>query len=282
MKTPTRGTDQEAGPLAGVFDDDDSCLNTDSYRSVSQYGTSLRNHSKEAVLEASKALWVHRARQRSVYAKEVIVSQKRAARSQRVRPAKNRRKRSISSEQPGEVKVKRVADESVRCEHEEMQCEDMDVDTWEPPVSPYGLLEEEEIIFRDPWKLFLACILLNRTTAVQVRRVVYELLNSYPTPEALLQASEDDLERLIKPLGMYRKRAVCIRRFSRDYLSTPTHIWRKDPTVLFGVGRYASDAFRIFCLGEWKSVTPEDKDLKRYVEFLSRTEGVGVGFRRDS
>ena len=285
MKAPMGRGVEPRGTVSqqGVFEDDDSRLNADAHRSVSQYGTSLRNHSKESVLEASKALWVHRARQRSVYAKEMIVSQKRAARSRPrpVRPVFEKRKRSVSLDEREDARVKRLAEEAPICHNEDMQCEDMDVDTWEPPVSPYGLLEEEEVIFRDPWKLFLACILLNRTTAVQVRRVVYELLNTYPTPEAILQASENDLERLIQPLGMYRKRAVCILRVSRDYLSTREHIWRKDPTVLFGVGMYASDAFKIFCLGDWQSVTPEDKDLRRYVEFLSRTEGVGVGFRRD-
>lgn len=253
--------------------------------SVSQYGTSLRNHCKESVLEAGKALWVQSARQRSLSAKEGLLSQKRAARS---RPATNvKRKRDGSLDNDGgdtvQGNVKRLA-ESHWQEEEDSHgaCADMDIDSWEPPVSPYGLLEEEEVIFKDPWKLFLSCILLNRTTAVQVRSVVWDLLKAYPTPETLVEAPEDDLERLLRPLGMYRKRAAGIRRFSRDYMSTPKEIWRDDPTVLFGVGQYASDAFKIFCLGEWQSVTPEDKDLKKYVEFLSRTEGVGVGFRRDT
>ena len=39
--------------------------------------------------------------------------------------------------------------------------------TWEPPVSPLGLLEEQ--LYHSPWKLLLACMLLNRTNANQVR-----------------------------------------------------------------------------------------------------------------
>lgn len=252
--------------------------------SVSQYGTSLRNHCKESVLEAGKALWVRSARQRSLSAKEGLLSQKRAARSRPATNVKRKREGSLDNDggDDGQGNVKRLAESHGEEEDSHGACADMDIDTWEPPVSPYGLLEEEEVIFKDPWKLFLSCILLNRTTAVQVRSVVWDLLKAYPTPEALVEASEDDLERLLRPLGMYRKRAVGIRRFSRDYMATPTDIWRKDPTVLFGVGPYGSDAFKIFCLGEWQSVTPEDKDLKKYVEFLSRTEGVGVGFRRDT
>lgn len=37
---------------------------------------------------------------------------------------------------------------------------------WEPPQSPYGLLEEQ--LFQDPWRLLVACLLLNKTSAVQV------------------------------------------------------------------------------------------------------------------
>ena len=40
--------------------------------------------------------------------------------------------------------------------------------TWEPPVSPFGLIEEQ--VFHNPWKVFLACLLLNRTSATQVRK----------------------------------------------------------------------------------------------------------------
>eukprot|EP00882_Tetradesmus_deserticola_P025260 GHRQ01027729.1.p1 GENE.GHRQ01027729.1~~GHRQ01027729.1.p1 ORF type:complete len:138 (+),score=27.42 GHRQ01027729.1:146-559(+) len=38
---------------------------------------------------------------------------------------------------------------------------------WSPPVSPFGLLEEE--LWRDPWRLLLGCMLLNKTTSKQVR-----------------------------------------------------------------------------------------------------------------
>lgn len=37
---------------------------------------------------------------------------------------------------------------------------------WHPPVSPYGLLEE--VLYEDPWKLLVACMLLNVTSGMQV------------------------------------------------------------------------------------------------------------------
>jgi methyl-CpG-binding domain protein 4 len=41
---------------------------------------------------------------------------------------------------------------------------------WEPPASPFGLIEEQ--LFTNPWKLLVACLLLNKTTAQAVRKVI--------------------------------------------------------------------------------------------------------------
>ena len=43
---------------------------------------------------------------------------------------------------------------------------DARVAVWEPPVSPFGLIEEE--LYGDPWRLLIACILLNKTSITQV------------------------------------------------------------------------------------------------------------------
>ena len=37
---------------------------------------------------------------------------------------------------------------------------------WHPPASPYGLIEE--YLYEDPWKLLVACMLLNVTAGKQV------------------------------------------------------------------------------------------------------------------
>ena len=48
------------------------------------------------------------------------------------------------------------------------------VSLWEPPQSPYGLIEEQ--LFGNPWKLLVACILLNKTSVIQVALAVYVIL----------------------------------------------------------------------------------------------------------
>jgi methyl-CpG-binding domain protein 4 len=147
--------------------------------------------------------------------------------------------------------------------------------TWQPPVSPYGLLEEE--LYDNPWKLLVACLLLNKTSGTQVRNVIWDLFKLIPTPEAA--AAIDDtsqIEKIIHPLGLFRKRAVAVKKMSVDYLHKQ---WR-DPKELFNLGQYASDAYFIFCRGMWRDVYPEDKDLKRYRDWLESTGGLGSGLTR--
>ena len=147
---------------------------------------------------------------------------------------------------------------------------------WDPPVSPYGLLEEE--LYQDPWKLLTACMLLNKTSGKQVRSVIWNLFKLFPCPEAAVQADVAELETMLHPLGLYKKRAVAFRRFSLEYMKSD---WR-DPSELYGIGKYASDAYYIFCRGKWRpgEVEPDDKDLINYVTWLRSTDGFGTGLRR--
>lgn len=55
-----------------------------------------------------------------------------------------------------------------------------------------------------------------------------------------------------------------------------------DPKELHGVGQYAADAYNIFCRGDWRSVSPTDKDLLKYHKWLIETDGEGVGLLRET
>jgi len=148
------------------------------------------------------------------------------------------------------------------------------VSLWHPPPSPFGLLEEE--LYSNPWKLLVSCMLLNKTTASQVRTVIWKLFSTYPTPEAAIAANTTDLEVLLRPLGLFRKRALAMQKLSEEYLNLN---WQR-PEELHGIGKYAADAYYIFCRNEWRDVQPEDKDLKKYRDWLEETDGLGAGYQR--
>ena len=56
----------------------------------------------------------------------------------------------------------------------------------------------------------------------QVRKVIWRLFAIWPNAEAAAGASDDTLvivEKLIQPLGLFRKRTMAIKRFSQEYLT---------------------------------------------------------------
>jgi len=110
-----------------------------------------------------------------------------------------------------------------------------------------------------PWQHMVGVMMLNLTDRKVVKQILPQFLERWPTPEALLRSRIIDIEEMIKPLGLYRRRAKAIYRMSIDFLS-----WDgKDATQLHGIGQYGSESYRIFFLGE--TLEPQDKELKKYM-----------------
>ncbi|XP_028077077.1 uncharacterized protein LOC114279090 isoform X1 [Camellia sinensis] len=134
--------------------------------------------------------------------------------------------------------------------------------TWKPPRSPFSLLQEDHA--HDPWRVLVICMLLNRTTGVQAGQVISELFSLCPNAKTALEVATEEIEKVIQTLGLQRKRAVMLHRFSQEYLGECwTHV-----TQLHGVGKYAADAYAIFCTGKWDRVRPTDRMLNKYWSFL--------------
>jgi methyl-CpG-binding domain protein 4 len=136
---------------------------------------------------------------------------------------------------------------------------------WNPPLSPWNLVQEP--YFGDEWKILVCCLLLNLTSHKQVRKILHKLFRKYPEPAAMSMAKEEELKILLKPLGLVNKRAKTLIRFSQEYL---TKDW-KTAKDLYGCGKYADDAWHIFCVGDWKSVEPNDHALDYYHSWLKET-----------
>ena len=101
-------------------------------------------------------------------------------------------------------------------------------------ASPLGLLEE---LFCDqPWHLLICTMFLNRTTRAQVDPVLAAFFARWPLPESIIAeiqgeeqqmrpnntdtiTVEQELARMLRPLGLYEKRAKGIIRFTQEYLN---------------------------------------------------------------
>ncbi|XP_026781409.3 methyl-CpG-binding domain protein 4 [Pangasianodon hypophthalmus] len=133
---------------------------------------------------------------------------------------------------------------------------------WTPPRSPFKLVQET--LFHDPWKLLVATIFLNRTTGKLAIPMLWQFFERYPSAEVTRNSDWKPLADLMQPLGLNALRAKTIIRFSDEYL---TKSWRY-PSELYGIGKYGNDSYRIFCVGEWREVTPNDHKLNKYHAWL--------------
>jgi len=135
--------------------------------------------------------------------------------------------------------------------------------SWIPPKSPYNLIQEQ--LWHDPWKIFVACIFCNLTKRVDAEPYIWKFFDKYPDAESAATANQKDIQNMIQPLGLSERRSKALVRMSDGYLKDN---WRDTPDVLYGIGKYASDAYQIFCLGNWRDVEPKDHALNDYHGFL--------------
>ena len=133
---------------------------------------------------------------------------------------------------------------------------------WSPPKSPIGMLQEE--LWPNEWKILVACLLHNQTSRKQVDKVYKELFRRWPTPNSLRVSDLQELQNLMKPLGMWRRRSATLQRFSDEYIEKD---W-STPKDLHGCGKYAEDVWNVFCTGDWKKVEPTDHALNKYCDWL--------------
>ena len=138
--------------------------------------------------------------------------------------------------------------------------------SWVPPKSPHNLLQE--ILWPDEWKILISCLLLNQTSRKQVDKVYQELFYNYPCAESMANADQNILARMLNPLGLYNRRSKALIRFSREYLEKD---W-KTAKDLYGCGKYADDTWRLFILGDWKNIAPQDHALYDYYKWLKNNE----------
>lgn len=134
---------------------------------------------------------------------------------------------------------------------------------WTAPRSPFGLLQEQ--IYDNPWKVFVCCIFCNLTKRVQAEPYFWKVIQKWHNPKSLANADVFELQELIKPLGLSQRRATALKRMSYDFIHKN---WKDDPTSLYGIGKYGSDAYWIFCRGRWKDIEPKDGALINYRNFL--------------
>lgn len=104
---------------------------------------------------------------------------------------------------------------------------------------------------RDPWKVLLAEVLLHRTRADQVVPVYRKVVEHYPDPFSLATARLDDLERMLRPLGLHWRVSLLLemaRTIVREY-DGHVPVDRESLRALPGISDYIAGAVRCFAFG---------------------------------
>ena len=92
----------------------------------------------------------------------------------------------------------------------------------------------------DPWRLLVMGRLSAQCTDARVNIVCRELFSVFPTPEAMAYGDLAEIERIVKPCGLYRMKASSIKDASRMLIEDFGGVLPKDMDELLrlpGVGR---------------------------------------------
>ena len=127
-------------------------------------------------------------------------------------------------------------------------------------ISPY--IFKQEIYRDDPWKMLIVCMMLNQTSYKQVDKVRDIFFDKFPNPQSLLNTNDDEIIKIIRPLGFYNKRCKQWKKFSQEWLN---NVW-ENIEDLYGIGRYADDSWKIFQEGNL-NIDVKDKELKKYLKW---------------
>jgi len=127
------------------------------------------------------------------------------------------------------------------------------------------LMVQEQLPAENPyiraWQHMVAVIMLNQTGRKPVKQVLPTFLTKWPTPYEFTFALEQEVKDVIWSLGMMNVRYTRLKRMTQDYLT-----WdRKDATMLYGIGQYGSESYRIFFNNE--RFEPKDKELRKYLGY---------------
>jgi len=120
---------------------------------------------------------------------------------------------------------------------------------------------------KNPYYVLASEMMLQKTTAKQVQSLIQKFLDRYPTPKDLAEASVEEIEELITPLGMEHKRAVNYKKWARVVLEKyggriPDA--EQDLISLPGIGRYMANSVLYLAFG--KEVPLLDTNIVRILE----------------
>ena len=110
-----------------------------------------------------------------------------------------------------------------------------------------------ELIYHNDYELLMAIVLSAQTTDKRVNSVTPILFQNYPSLKALKDAPLEDLERILRPIGSFRKKASYIKDIASILVDKYQESVPKERELLIqlpGVGRKTINVFLSEYYGE--------------------------------
>lgn len=99
---------------------------------------------------------------------------------------------------------------------------------------------ETELHHNSPFQLLCATVLSAQATDAGVNKATPALFAEYPTPEAMMEASVEDIQKKIKTIGLYKNKSKFLKNLSRQIVTEfngEVPRTREELMTLSGVGR---------------------------------------------
>ena len=126
-----------------------------------------------------------------------------------------------------------------------------------------------ELNYTRDYELVIAVMLSAQTTDKAVNNVTKDLFRKYPSLDALNSASLEDIENIIKPIGLYKNKAINLKGIVKTLIEKFDYIVPKDKAdllILPGVGVKTANVVRIELFKE--SEFPVDTHVNRIAKRL--------------
>lgn len=131
------------------------------------------------------------------------------------------------------------------------------------------------LVFENPYQLLVATILSAQCTDAMVNKVTPALFARYPRPEDLAQASEAEVQRIIRPTGFFRQKSKSLIGSAQELVAgfggeVPSTL--EELTRLRGVARKTANVVISNCFPENISGIAVDTHVRRLTRRLGLTE----------
>ena len=117
-----------------------------------------------------------------------------------------------------------------------------------------------------PFQILLAELMLQKTNATQVEKIFPDFIEKYPKPLSVNELEESFLSDLLKPLGLYNRRARDLKKLSEMIISDNNIVPKNKKQLLElpGVGDYIANA--LLCFAFNKKVPIIDSNVGRVMK----------------